>query len=181
MSRSLDGGNTWTDVAVSDHTFTPSPIPGLAGGYQGDYTGITNAAGKVWPFWADNSSGIYQVWTVGITIGPPPANDVIVGPFLSLPSQFVQGTNHTIKARLQNGGTNGQTNLPVRFSVNGTIQTTNTIPSLPSGAVDSSAFTWNPGSTGSFTLRIFSGAGTDENRLNDTVTTVVNVLPQGQC
>src|SRR4030095_10106428 len=72
LSRSTNGGNTWVDVAVSDHSFTPSPIPGLAGGYQGDYTGITTAAGKIWPFWADNSSGIYQVWTDGITVGPPP-------------------------------------------------------------------------------------------------------------
>jgi len=69
LSSSADGGNTWTDVAVSDHTFTPAPIPGLAGGYQGDYTGITTAAGKVWPFWADNSSGVYQVWTTGMTVG----------------------------------------------------------------------------------------------------------------
>jgi len=70
MSRSIDGGNTWTDVAVSDHSFTPSPIPGLAGGYQGDYTGITCSGSRVFPFWADNSSGIYQVWTAGIDIGP---------------------------------------------------------------------------------------------------------------
>jgi hypothetical protein len=69
LSRSTNGGTTWVDVAVSDHTFTPAPIPGLAGGYQGDYTGITTAAGKVWPFWADNSSGIYQVWTEGVTVG----------------------------------------------------------------------------------------------------------------
>ncbi len=68
MSRSTDGGESWTDVAVSDHSFTPAPIQGLAGGYQGDYTGITCAAGKIWPFWADNSSGIYQIWTAGITI-----------------------------------------------------------------------------------------------------------------
>jgi hypothetical protein len=68
MSTSTNGGTSWTDIAVSDHTFTPSPIPGLAGGYQGDYTGITTANNKVWPFWADNSSGVYQAWTEGITI-----------------------------------------------------------------------------------------------------------------
>ncbi len=179
MSRSLDGGNSWVDVQVSDHSFTPSPIPGLAGGYQGDYTGITTAAGKVWPFWADNSSGIYQIWTEGITIGPPPANDVIVGPFLSLPAQFTVGTPHNIRGRLANGGTNGQTSLPVRFSVNGVIQTTNTIPSLPPAAVDSTTFSWTPGAQGTFTLRIFSGAAVDENRANDTITTVVTVLPSG--
>jgi len=68
MSRSTDGGISWADIPVSDHTFTPSAIQGLTYGYQGDYTGITTAAGKVWPFWADNSSGIYQVWTAGINI-----------------------------------------------------------------------------------------------------------------
>jgi subtilisin-like proprotein convertase family protein len=179
MSRSLDGGNTWLDVAVSDHNFTPSPIPGLAGGYQGDYTGITTAAGKVWPFWADNSSGIYQVWTDGILIGPPPVNDVIVGPFLSFPSQFVAGTNYSIRSRVTNGGTAAQTNLPMRFIVNGAIITTNTIPSLPSLAQDSTTFSWTPATPGSFTLKIASGAPVDENRLNDTVTAVVTVLPTG--
>jgi len=69
MSRSLDGGSTWVDVALSDHTFTPGPIPGLAGGYQGDYTGLTSGAGKIWAFWADNSSGIYQVWTESVAHG----------------------------------------------------------------------------------------------------------------
>lgn len=178
MSRSLNGGATWTDVAVSDHSFTPSPIPGLAGGYQGDYTGCTysSGSGKIFPFWADNSSGIYQVWTEGITYGPPPVNDVIAGPFLSLPTQFIINTAYNIRARITNGGTNGQTNLPVRFSVNGTIQATNTIPSLPPGGNDSSTFSWTPTVAGSYTLRIIAAAPVDENRLNDTVTTVVTVL-----
>ena len=181
MSRSLNGGATWTDVAVSDHSFTPAPIPGLAGGYQGDYTGITSSSGsgKIFPFWADNSSGIYQCWTVGITYGPPPANDVVVGPFLSLPGSYTVNQARTIKGKVTNGGTNAQTNLPVRFSVNGTIQTTNTIASLPSGAVDSSSFTWTPTAVGTYTLKIFSGAATDENRANDTITTTVTVQPAG--
>jgi hypothetical protein len=179
MSRSLNGGATWTDVAASDHTFTPSPIPGLAGGYQGDYTGVSFGGGKVFPFWADNSSGIYQVWTVGITYGPPPVNDVVVGPFLSLPGSFVAGTNYTIKAKFTNAGSANQTNVPTRFSVNGVQVGTGNIASLPSGAQDSASFTWNPAAAGNYTLRIYSALAVDENRLNDTVTTTVNVSPSG--
>jgi photosystem II stability/assembly factor-like uncharacterized protein len=67
VSRSLDGGNTWTDILASDHRFKPKPISGLATGYQGDYIGITSAGGKTWPYWCDDITGLYQAWTVGIT------------------------------------------------------------------------------------------------------------------
>lgn len=126
--------------------------------------------------------GIINANLALLAVGPPPpqpVNDVVVGPFLSLPGSFTAGTAYNIRARVTNGGTNGQTNLPVRFSVNGIIQTTNTIPSLPPAAVDSSTFSWTPAIQGSYTLRIFSGAAVDENRLNDTVTTTVTVLPTG--
>ncbi|MBK8552095.1 MAG: exo-alpha-sialidase [Ignavibacteria bacterium] len=70
MSRSIDGGVTWTDTEVSDHTFVPAPISGLATGYQGDYIGITSGNNKIWPLWADNSTGIYQAWTTSVDLGP---------------------------------------------------------------------------------------------------------------
>jgi hypothetical protein len=71
VSRSIDGGNTWTDILVSDHNFAPSPISGLAGGYQGDYIGITSGNNKVWPLWMDNSwNSQYQAWTTTIDLGP---------------------------------------------------------------------------------------------------------------
>jgi len=54
---STDAGNTWTDFQVSDVAFTPAPISGLAGGYMGDYLGITSKGGKVYPCWTDNRSG----------------------------------------------------------------------------------------------------------------------------
>jgi subtilisin family serine protease len=126
--------------------------------------------------------GIVNANLALLAVSPPPpplANDVAVGPFLSLPGSFTAGTNYTIKARVQNLGTNNQTNVPIRFSVNGVIQTTNTIPNLPSGAIDSSAFSWTPSAAGNYTLRIFSGLAVDQNRNNDTVTTTVNVLPAG--
>lgn len=88
LSRSVDGGATWSDVQVSDHSFTPSPIPGLAGGYQGDYISIAYGTNRLWPFWADNSSGIYQAWTSGIDLGPGiqhtplPNTENVAGPYV---------------------------------------------------------------------------------------------------
>ena len=54
VSYSFDAGNTWTAMRVSDVSFTPSPIPGLAGGYMGDYCAITSKGGRVYPCWTDN-------------------------------------------------------------------------------------------------------------------------------
>ncbi|MEO8211344.1 MAG: sialidase family protein, partial [bacterium] len=69
LSRSTDGGATWTDVKITDHNFTPTPISGTAGGYQGDYIGITSGGkGKIFCNWMDNSSGIYQSWIANVDI-----------------------------------------------------------------------------------------------------------------
>ena len=70
VSRSIDGGTSWTDVLVSDHRFKPKPISGLAGGYQGDYIGITSGNNKVYPYWADDKVGLYQAWITTIDLGP---------------------------------------------------------------------------------------------------------------
>ncbi|MDL1887683.1 hypothetical protein FBQ84_07545, partial [Ignavibacteria bacterium CHB1] len=74
VSRSIDGGDTWEDIVVSDHRFRPRPISGLAGGYMGDYIGITSGNSKVWPVWMDNSTGNFQLWTASITIANNPLN-----------------------------------------------------------------------------------------------------------
>ena len=72
VSRSIDGGTTWTDIPVSGHRFKPKPITvgGIAGGYSGDYIGITSGNNKVWPFWMDDISGTFQAWTAAIDLGP---------------------------------------------------------------------------------------------------------------
>ena len=57
VATSTDAGTTWTDFKVSDVAFTPSPIPGLATGYFGDYNGIMARAGHVYPIWTDNRGG----------------------------------------------------------------------------------------------------------------------------
>jgi len=54
VAISEDAGATWEDFRVSDVSFTPSPIPGLAADYFGDYLGISANNGRVYPCWTDN-------------------------------------------------------------------------------------------------------------------------------
>ena len=77
VSRSVDGGSTWSEILVSDHKFQPKPISGLAGGYQGDYIGITSGNGKIWPYWAEDITGSYQAWIASIDIGPAIAHTAL--------------------------------------------------------------------------------------------------------
>jgi subtilisin family serine protease len=173
---SRDSTLTWDSVRIKI-----SRTAEKRGSYS--YTSAGPYGGNLGNTWNNEMGyGLINARLVLLSMGappPPPANDVIVGPFLSLPGSFTVGNNYTIRARVTNGGTNGQTNLPIRFSVNGIIQSTNTIANLPPGTIDSSSFTWNPSAAGSYILRIFSGAPVDENRNNDTVTTNVTVLPSG--
>ncbi|MFZ4521879.1 MAG: T9SS type A sorting domain-containing protein [Bacteroidales bacterium] len=57
LAYSTDGANTFTDLKVSDVTFTPAAIPNMASKYMGDYLGITAYAGKTFPCWTDTRSG----------------------------------------------------------------------------------------------------------------------------
>lgn len=68
VSRSTDGGNTWADIQVSDHSFVARPIPGLGGRpyFMGDYIGICYSNNKLWPFWMDDYSGVFQAWTTSV-------------------------------------------------------------------------------------------------------------------
>jgi hypothetical protein len=54
LSESTDGGATWVDSQLSDVMFTPAAIPGLAGGYMGDYISVSALNGRVHPVWTSN-------------------------------------------------------------------------------------------------------------------------------
>ena len=69
VANSFDAGNTWTDFIVSDVSFTPSAIPGLAGGYMGDYLGITAKGGKVYPCWTDTRGGLFMTYVSPFVLG----------------------------------------------------------------------------------------------------------------
>ncbi|MBK7629436.1 MAG: T9SS type A sorting domain-containing protein [Ignavibacteriales bacterium] len=68
LARSTDTGNTWNEYEISDHNFKPIAIGGLGQGYMGDNIDITSVGNKLFPVWMDNSSGVYQIWSVPIEI-----------------------------------------------------------------------------------------------------------------
>ncbi|MCD4680046.1 MAG: T9SS type A sorting domain-containing protein [Bacteroidales bacterium] len=78
VALSTNGGDTWDDFKVSDVSFTPSPIPGLATDYFGDYIGITARDRKVYPCWTDNRTGTAMTWVSPFETGPPPDQPYIV-------------------------------------------------------------------------------------------------------
>lgn len=71
-SNSTDGGMTWWDLKVSDVSFTPQPIQGLASDYFGDYLGNHARGGWVYPVWTDNRLGYAMTYVSPFSMGPPP-------------------------------------------------------------------------------------------------------------
>lgn len=78
VSYSYDGGLTWDDLKVSDVSFTPSPISGLAFNYFGDYIGIRSLNMKVYPVWTDNRSGRAMAYVSPFDLGPNPGQAWVV-------------------------------------------------------------------------------------------------------
>lgn len=72
VSTSTDGGATWEDMKVSDVSFTPQSIAGLADGYFGDYLAITARDRWVFPAWTDNRTGTAMTYVSPFQTGPPP-------------------------------------------------------------------------------------------------------------
>ena len=103
MSRSIDGGNTWTDIEVSDHAFRPKNVPGVNS--MGDYMGITAGNGKVWPVWMDDRSGFYDIWTAGISVADPidPMPPLTVNAFSDFTTPTSIQLNWTRPTTLVNG------------------------------------------------------------------------------
>ena len=127
-------------------------------------TGEDNTYGK----------GVIDVWAAYQQLGPPPAHDFAVGPFLSLPTQFYKDSIYNIKAKVRNLGTSNESNVPIKFFVNGTLQNT-VLLSLDSLESDSVSYAWTPAIGGMYSLAIASALSNDTNRLNDTVRTTVDV------
>lgn len=78
-ANSMDGGETWEDFKVSDVAFTPTPIPGLAGSYMGDYLGIQARGSNVYPVWTDTRNNLFMTYTSPFVTNnlPKPTNLVL--------------------------------------------------------------------------------------------------------
>ncbi len=63
ISRSTDGGDTWSEFEIINTTFKPKPITGGVSGYQGDHISLVTNNDNINAFWMADYSGIYQVWS----------------------------------------------------------------------------------------------------------------------
>jgi len=122
MAYSTDGGETFTDLKVSDVTFTPSPIPMMATKYMGDYLGIDAYNGKTFPCWTDTRSGHCLTYVSPIDILIPVAsinntahvlNDTTFGNANGL---MDYGETELIGLKMKNSGTAAADSVSVQLS-----------------------------------------------------------------
>ena len=58
LSYSIDGGNNFKEMKISESPFTPD-----AGNFFGDYTNISAQSGIITPIWTRMDNGKTSVWT----------------------------------------------------------------------------------------------------------------------
>jgi hypothetical protein len=68
LSRSKNGGTSWTEFIVSSHRFKPKPIAGTVSNYQGDFITIISSGNNLFTYWMDDYSGLYQCWSSVINL-----------------------------------------------------------------------------------------------------------------
>ncbi len=78
ISYSYNAGDTWTDMKVSDVSFTPTPIAGLAVDYFGDYLGVNSRNMMAYPVWTDNRNGNVLSYVSPVNLGPAPNQPYVV-------------------------------------------------------------------------------------------------------
>lgn len=62
LSRSDNGGVSFTDYRLTNTRFKPVSVSGTGGGNMGDNLGMTSGNGNLYPVWMSNVSGIFQTW-----------------------------------------------------------------------------------------------------------------------
>lgn len=101
LARSTDGGETWSDHRLTNYHFKPTPIGGLGQGYQGDNISVTSSGNTLWPVWMDNSTGLYQAWTVPVTIPTTSAPEAAIPLSFALEQNYPNPFNPSTRIRFR--------------------------------------------------------------------------------
>ena len=179
--------NTWAQVTGTDSVFIgmlTNPVTMTGVFVSSDESATT----PIWPAWATTAAGPWQSPAVSWAgyraflqraeggSAVQYTHDYGVTNFLSLPNEIVKNTLYNIKARVQNFGTAAETNVPVKFFVNGSQVGSAVNLSLAAGGVDSVSFPWTPTVVGPANLMVVSTLTTDEQRANDTARVTKTVV-----
>jgi len=104
MAWSQDAGDTWEEMKVSDVSWTPSPIPGMASGYFGDYLGIDIYNGIAYPCWTDNRIGYAMTYVSPISLHIPASQVIYQADYINGNGQMDYGENILMGMEMLNNG-----------------------------------------------------------------------------
>ena len=152
LSRSDNGGATWSDIRVTQKMWDPSINPPISGSgeFIGDYQGLVADDDNAIPFWQDthlaqlpttdaNYSRYQEVFSARV----PNLADLSVSGIAFSPTSPREGQNVTITATVANIGYRAASSIGVRFAVDGVVQTPDrSIASLSAGGSASVSIQW---------------------------------------
>lgn len=100
------------------------------------------------------------------------ATDISLDAGISPATDCRLSDSQSVQIRVSNPGASGMLNVPVYYSVNGGGVISGTIPYIaPSDSIIYTfPTTFNAAAVGLYSIKIWSGAKSDQNRLNDTIT-----------
>jgi len=176
---------TWKEVTGSDSVFIGFLYDAqtyLGGSFAMDcsaslpvWPGYTTQGAVIWNF---VSTPTYKSWLMRAEGAPSVAyaHDISAVDFLNIPPYWKKDSTYNVKAKIKNTGSSSESNVPVKFFVNGVLTGTPINVSLAPGAVDSVSFQWTPTGAGANNLKIVSSLPTDEYKLNDTLSVNLRVI-----
>lgn len=158
LSRSVNGGDSWSNYRVTDRRFRPVPVLGTGTGIMGDNIGMTSGNGNLYPVWMSNKpDGIFHIWCAIInynTIGIQQIGTEIPKEFY-LSQNYPNPFNPSTKIEFSIPES-GYTTLKI-YNLTGMLVSTLAEQELSPGVYSAN---WNASdySSGIYILRIVSGS-----------------------